>query len=56
MCKHKRVIYIGEQKSVGNKTIPMFNCLDCLTTISRKSLPLFAKIQHDLQDVESEKV
>ncbi len=37
MCKHKHIIYLGKQELISKgKYLFLFNCQDCLSTISLK--------------------
>ncbi|MCP4727358.1 MAG: hypothetical protein GY863_20140 [bacterium] len=38
MCKHTRLVYIGDQEIMDNKTMPLYNCVDCYTTISKATI------------------
>jgi len=34
MCKHKKVIFIGYQETLDNDPFPLYNCLECHSTIT----------------------
>ena len=33
-CKHKKLVFLGKQELTEKEYLPLFNCLDCHTTVT----------------------